>query len=155
MSPQAQQSNSDEKLSAIIGLVLGLLFIAVGFWVRHIEAQERALLTETQGTVVDRVSRREHDTTTNEERITYAPVIEFLTNGDRTRFTGKYDSSRFSNGTNVVVRYHPQQPATTARVVDPLEGLTAWGMFGMGGLSVVFSLGTLLPLRSWLSRQQP
>ncbi|GEM_PF-1532652 len=145
----------EEIFSAIFGLVLGLLFIAGGVWVRHIETHERATLTETQGTVVDSVKRRERSTTDNQEKDTYAPVIEFLDNGDRTRFTGKYVSYRSSNGHNVVVRYDPAQPTTTARVVEPLEGLTAWGMFGMGGAVVIFSLGELLPLSTLFAQRRP
>ncbi len=94
--------------------------------------------------MVDSVSRRERDTTSNQEKITYAPVIEFMLNGDRTRFTGTYESYRPSNGNRVVIRYNPNKPTTTARVVDPLEGWTAWAMFGMGGVSIIFSLGKLL-----------
>lgn len=151
MTAEPQSPNFDEKLSAMIGLMMGLLFIAGGFWVRHIDLREQATLNETQGTVVDTMSRHERDTTNNKEKVTYAPVIEFLANGDRTRFTGRYESYRVSTGNRVVVRYDPQKPTTTARVVDPLEGWTAWSMFGIGGLSVFWSLGTLLPLRTWLS----
>jgi hypothetical protein len=154
MNSKPQQNNLDEKLSAIFGLVIGVLFIAGGFWVRSIEAYNRATLKETQGTVVDSVRRRERDTSTNQEKETYAPVIEFLINGQPNRFTGKYESYRSSRGNGVVVRYDPKQPTNTARVVDPLEGLTAWGMFGMGGLATLFSLGTLLPVRTWFVRER-
>jgi hypothetical protein len=151
MAIEPQSPNFDEKLSAIIGLVLGLLFVAGGFWVRHIDLREQATFNEAQGTVVDTIARRERDNTNNQEKVTYAPVIEFLANGDRTRFTGKYESYRASNGNRVVVRYDPQKPVTTARVVDPLESWAAWAMFGIGGVSVFWSLGTLLPVRAWFS----
>ena len=151
MNFKSPQGNLDEKLSAIFGLVIGVLFVAGGFWVRSIEATDRATLKETQGTVVDSVRRRERDTSTNQERETYAPVIEFLVDGQPIRFTGKYESYRSSKGNGVVVRYDPKQPTSTARVVDPLEGLTAWGMFGVGGVATIFSLGTLLPIRRWVS----
>lgn len=151
MPSEPQPSNFDEKLSAMIGLVIGLLFIAGGFWVRQIDLREQATLNETQGTVVDIVSRRERNNTNNQEKVTYAPVIEFLANGDRTRFTGRYESYRASKGNRVVIRYDPQKPATTARVVGPLEGWTAWAMFGMGGLSVFWSLSPLLPVQAWFS----
>jgi hypothetical protein len=150
MNFKSHQTTFDEKLSAIIGLGLGVLFMAGGFWVRQIDMHERATLNEAQGTVVDSISRRERNNTSSLEKITYAPVIEFMVNGDRTRFTGRYQSYRSSNGHVVVIRYDPKQPATTARVVDPLEGLAPWGMFGLGGLAVVFSLSALLPVRwSW------
>jgi hypothetical protein len=151
MNLKSPQGNLDEKLSAIFGLVIGVLFVAGGFWVRSIEATDRATLKETQGTVVDSVRRRERDTSTNQERETYAPVIEFLVDGQPIRFTGKYESYRSSKGNGVVVRYDPKQPTSTARVVDPLEGLTAWGMFGVGGVATILSLGTLLPVRRWVS----
>ncbi|MGA7934023.1 MAG: DUF3592 domain-containing protein [Kovacikia sp.] len=154
MNSKPQQNNLEEKLSAIIGLVLGILFIAGGFWVRSIEAHDRATLQETQGTVVDHIRRRDRATSTQQERETYAPVIEFLDNGQPTRFTGNYESYRTSQGNRVVVRYDPTQPTNTARVVDPLEGLTTWGMFGLGGLATICSLGTLLSIRPWFSGEQ-
>ncbi|RCJ21973.1 hypothetical protein A6770_04915 [Nostoc minutum NIES-26] len=150
MNFKPHQSTFDQKLSAIIGLAIGLLFIGGGFWVRNIVAHERTTLNETRGTVVDSISRRERNSTNNQQTETYAPVIEFLANGERTRFTGNYESYRSSNGHMVVIRYDPKQPITTARVVNPLEGLVCWAMFGIGGLAVVSSLGTLLPVR-WSS----
>ncbi|MFN6486158.1 MULTISPECIES: DUF3592 domain-containing protein [unclassified Nostoc] len=150
MNFKPHQITFDDKLSAGIGLVIGLLFIGGGFWVRNIIAREGATLNETRGTVIDSISRRESNSTNNEQKETYAPVIEFLANGERTRFTGYYESYRSSNGQIVVVRYDPKQPISTARVVNPLEGLVPWGMFGMGGLAVVSSVGALLPVR-WSS----
>ncbi|MEH2074868.1 MAG: DUF3592 domain-containing protein [Nostoc sp.] len=151
MNFKPHQNTFDDKLSAGIGLTFGLLFIAGGFWVRNIVVREGATLNETRGTVVDSISRRDRSSTNNEEKeIYYAPVIEFIANGKRTRFTGNYESYRSSNGHQVVVRYDPKQPINTARVVNPLEGLVPWGMFGMGGLAVVSSLGALLPVR-WSS----
>lgn len=151
MSPRPQHNNLDEKLSAIVGLVVGVLFMAGGFWVRQIDTHQRATLSETQGIVVNDVSRRERYQTTHSERETYAPVIEFLANGEPIRFTGNYQPYRLSKGHVVLVRYDPSQPESTARVVEPLEGLTAWGMFGVGGLSLILSLGALLPGRRWFS----
>ncbi|MDZ8084947.1 MAG: DUF3592 domain-containing protein [Nostoc sp. DedQUE12b] len=151
MNFQPHQNTFEDKLSASIGLAIGLLFIGGGFWVRNIITYESATLNETRGTVVDSISRRDRSSTNNnEQKETYAPVIEFLANGKRTRFTGNYESYRSSNGQMVVIRYNPQQPITTARVVNPLEGLVPWGMFGMGGLAVVFSVGALLPIH-WSS----
>ncbi|MBH8576818.1 DUF3592 domain-containing protein [Nostocaceae cyanobacterium CENA369] len=154
MNFQPHQSTFDEKLSAIIGLVIGLLFVGGGFWVRNVVAHERATLKETQGTVVDSISSRDRNSTNDRQKETYAPVIEFLAKGERTRFTGSYESYRSSNGNKVMVRYDPKQPATTARVVNSLEGLTPWGMFGMGGLALIVSLGKVLPVR-WSSSGQP
>ncbi|MFN6465990.1 MAG: DUF3592 domain-containing protein [Nostoc sp. DedVER02] len=150
MNFKPYQNTFDEKLSAGIGLAIGLLFIAGGFWVRNIVIHESATLNETQGTVVDSITRTDRSDKNNQQKETYAPVIEFLVNGKPTRFTGNYESYRSSNGHVVVVRYDPKQPISSARVVNPLEGLVPWGMFGMGGLAVVYSLGALLPVR-WSS----
>ena len=151
MNFKPHQNTFDDKLSASIGLVIGLLLIGGGFWVRNIIAHEGATLNETRGTVVDSISRRDRTSTNNnEQKETYAPVIEFLANSKRTCFIGNYESYRSSNGHMVVIRYNPKQPISTARVVNPLEGLVTWGMFCMGGLAVVFSVGTLLPIR-WSS----
>lgn len=152
MNSQPQESDLDRKLSAVIGLVLGVLFLAGGFWVRQIDIHERTMFHETQGTVVDRVSRRERNSN-NQEKITYAPVIEFPIKGDRVRFVGRYESYRFSEGESVVVRYDPKQPTMTARVVAPLEDWTAWGMFGLGGLSIVFNLSKLVSLNKQFLRR--
>lgn len=154
MASNSPNRDWDETLATLFGLGLGLLFMAGGLWVRQRELTERETLQETQGTVVDSVKRRERDSSNNQDKETYAPVIEFSVNGDRTRFTGRYESYRTSNGHQVVVRYDPQQPEKTARVVDPLEGLTPWGMLGLGGFAVVTSLSSLLPLRRLISRDR-
>lgn len=132
MNFKPHQNTFDDKLSTSIGLAIGLLFIAGGFWVYNIVVHEGATLNKTQGTVVDSISRRDRSNTKNQQKETYAPVIEFLANGKRTRFTGNYESYRSSNGHVVVVRYDPKQPISTSRVVNPLEGLVSWGMFCMG-----------------------
>lgn len=152
MNFKLHQSTFDEKLSAIIGLVIGVVFIACGFWVRNQVAHEQATLSKTQGTVVDSVRRLERDSQERQKE-TYAPVIEFHVLGDPVRFTSHYESYRSANGNIVVVRYDPKQPATTARVVNPFEGLVSWVAFGMGGLSIVSSLGALLPVRWSLGRR--
>ena len=154
MNPEPEKMSSQDKFNAIFGLVMGLLFIAGGVWAHNNEAYQRATLIQTEGIVVDRVSRRERDYNNDGYKETYAPVVEFLVKGDRVRFTGNYDSSRPSNGNSVIVRYDPNQPVTTAKIVHPFQSLTAWGMFGMGGLSIFFSLELLLPVRKWFSRKR-
>lgn len=143
----------DDLLSTALGIVIGLVLIGSGFWVRSINAHQRATLTETRGTVVDSVSRRDRSSTDGQAQATYAPVIEFLVNGDRVRFTGKYESYRLSRGHVVVVRYDPEQPTTTAQTVEPLEDLVPWSLWGMGGMSLFFSLGALLPWLTWFVRK--
>lgn len=149
MNFKPHQSTFDDKLSAIIGLVIALIFIAVGFWVRNQVAYERANLTQTEGTVVDTLSRRERDSN-DRQKETYAPVVEFLIKGDRIRFTGYYDSHRPSKGNTVTVRYDPKQPATTAKIVQPFDHLAHWMAFGMAGALLVSSVGKVLPIR-WSS----
>lgn len=145
MNFKPYQSTFEDKLSAIIGLVIGLVLIGSGFVVQKQVAYEREALTETQGTVVD-IIRRERDSQ-DKQTETYAPVIEFVANGERTRFTGSYGSSRLINGKILTVRYDPKQPGSSARVVNPFEGLVSWIVFGMGGLVVVSSVGKVLPVR--------
>lgn len=154
MTSDPPSSTFDQKLSAVMGLVLSLLFIAGGIWVWRIDRHQQQTLKETQGQVVDSVSRRERDSD-NREKITYAPVIEFEANGQPTRFTGKYQSYRPSTGNSVVVRYDSDQPDHQPRVVDPLEGLTPWAMVVLGGLGVIYSLGDLLALGQWLPGRRP
>ena len=147
MKLKRYQPTFEEKLSAVIGLVLGLTLMTVAAWARHRDLYEQETLRETQGVVVDTVSRRERDTTTNQDKVTYAPVIQFQANGQPVQFTGWYESYRWSNGRVVAVRYDADEPATTAKVVDPLGSLIPWLVIGMGGFAVVCSLGSLLPVR--------
>lgn len=143
MTPSPQPRSFDDFLSALIGLVLGLLLIGAGVWARSLQRHEQATLVETQGTVVDSVSRQERDSSDNSQRTTYAPVIEFQVRDKPLRFVGQYESYRISKGKQVVVRYDSDQPTTTARVVDPLAGLATWALFGMGGLGLLASLKSL------------
>ena len=145
MKSTVQAPASRDKFGALFALVIGLLFVVGGFWLRNNDVRERATLRETQGTVVDAVSRREREN--GNDKLTYAPIIEFMANGDRTRFTGSFDTSRLSNGNIVVVRYHPANAAASARVVDAFEGLVPWSMIGIGGCAMLAGLGGLLNLR--------
>ena len=141
-TPVAQPARG---LGIVFAFLAGLLFIAGGLWVRGRDAQERRTLIETSGTIVDSLSRTERSD--GNSKVTYAPVIEFAANGDRTRFTGSYDSSKLSNGNTVVVRYDPANIAASARVVDSLEGLTPWAMIGMGIFSVAAGLVEVVKAR--------
>lgn len=137
----------EEKLSAIIGLFLGLTLMAVAVWAQRKDVYEQQTMRETQGIVVDSVSRRERDTTSTQDKVTYAPVIEFQVNGQPVQFTGWYESYRWSNGRVVAVRYDADQPDATAKVIDPVAGLVLWLVIGMGGFTVAYSLGAFLPVR--------
>ncbi|MDZ8056425.1 MAG: DUF3592 domain-containing protein [Aulosira sp. ZfuVER01] len=146
MNVKLREITFEDKFSGILGVVIGVVFIGVGFWANNNFIHERATLTETQGTVVDTAHRRERDSK-DKQKDTYAPIIEFLAKGDRVHFTGRYDSYRVSNGKIVAVRYDPKQPATTAREVQDFESLAPWMAFGMGGLSLVSGLRQLSPIR--------
>jgi hypothetical protein len=140
------------KFSGAFGVVIGLVFISAGLWMRRDEAREQATLVETQGTVVDTVKGRDHDNRTGKDSTTFSPVIEFQVDGKPVRFTGSKTSSQESNGNRCVVRYYPKSPAATARVVDALEGLTPWAMFVMGALSLASGLRELFRRASSASR---
>ncbi|WP_414752200.1 DUF3592 domain-containing protein [Anabaena sp. CCY 9910] len=145
MNLKFRQITFEDKFSGILGLVIGCVFIGGGFLVNNQITKERATLKQTQGTVVDSLRRRERDSK-DKQKETYAPVVEFLAKGDRIRFTGDYRSYRSSNGKIVAVRYDPQRPKTTARVVDSYEGLIPWISFGMGGLSLISGLRQISPI---------
>lgn len=147
MDSPVQAPRSKSRFGALFALVVGLLFVAGGVWLRNVEARERVTLTETQGTVVDSVKHREHDNRTGKDTDAYEPVIEFQVHGSATRFTGIRESYQQSTGQQVVVRYDPVSPAPTARVVDAFEGLVPWSMFGIGGIAVLSGLRDLLGMR--------
>lgn len=137
----------EDKAKAILGLLLGIGFLAGGLWVRSGAAEDRLTKMETQGRVVENATIKQHDYEHNKDEIVYAPVIEFQAGSKPVRFRGKQQSYRASEGNTVVVLYDPGNPAA-ARVVDPLEGLTQWAMFGMGGFAI---LATVWPLaRGWM-----
>lgn len=140
MGTSAPPSTFDRKFSAILGLVIGAVFIGGGFWVRAREAREQATMVETQGTVIDTVPRRIRNNSTGKDVDGFEPVIEFQVNGSPIRFNGTWVTFRESKGNRSVVRYDPKDPAATARVIDALEGLTQWAVFAMGALSLASGL---------------
>lgn len=153
MPLQYQPRTLNEKLSGTIGIVLSLLLIAGGFWARSSIVTERASFIEVEGTVVDTVSRRERNSSDKSEKEVYAPVIEFVVGKDRVRFTGRYQTFREVEGRTVRVRYDPQHPEKSAKVPYDLEEWTHWGMFALGGFSLVYNAGLLLPIR-WSSSKE-
>lgn len=94
MNIKLRQITFEDKFSGILGVVIGVVFIGIGFWANNQFTHERATLTLTQGRVVDTVYRRERDNRDNKDKQkdTYAPIIEFLAKGDPVRFTGQYNS---------------------------------------------------------------
>jgi hypothetical protein len=131
--------------TVIFTLLAGLGFIIGGVIVNRLEAREIATLREVQGTVVGSETRRETDPDDrNKTREVFAPVIE-VRDADRVfRFTGASSTSRLADGLTRVVRYDPARPTASARMVDPLEGLTAYGMWGMGAILFFLGLRTLI-----------
>ncbi|MEJ1930599.1 DUF3592 domain-containing protein [Nostoc sp. NIES-2111] len=151
MNIKLRQVTFDERFSGIYLVFFGLLMLGLSFWADKKTAHERATLTETQGRVVETLHRRERDIK-DKEKDTYAPVIEFQVKGDSVRFTGYYDTTRTAKGNIVTVRYDPKQPTTTARKVEPLEGLGIWGAYAMGGGCLVYGLCQFSPIRFSLGK---
>ncbi|MBD2205796.1 DUF3592 domain-containing protein [Calothrix sp. FACHB-1219] len=151
MNIKIRQVTFEDKWSGTYLVLFGLLMIGGGFYVNHQITYERAHFIETQGTVVDNAHYRERDSK-NQQKDTYAPIIEFSAKGDRVQFTGHRDSSKVIKGKIVVVRYDPKQPAKTAREVRSLESLVPWFVFGMGGLSLVSGMRQLSPISLSLSK---
>jgi hypothetical protein len=135
-----------------VSLVVGLLLVLGGVWMRNVEARERVTLRETQGTVVASVKGREHNNSTGKDTDSYAPVIAFQADGAAIRFTGSRESFKQSDGNKVIVRFDPANPAATARVVDSSEGLVPWSLFALGGFSLLTGLGELLGVRRLFRR---
>jgi hypothetical protein len=117
---------------------VGLAFLAGGWWVHRNDSHQRVHWMETAGTIVDRDIWRQRDLGKKDflqpdtYTVTYAPVVEFTVNQRKLRFKGSYDSTPPSLGNQVVVRYDPAAPESSARVVDPFEGLTPWAMAALG-----------------------
>jgi hypothetical protein len=137
-------AESDSRFSSIVSLVVGLIFIAIGFWLLQREEHEARTLAESTGHVVDSIKGSRHDNTTKKDTVTWAPVIEFTVDGGAVRFTGSPDTVHESDGNVVAVRYDPASPQATAQVVGALDGLIPWTAFAMGGLSALVGLGGLL-----------
>jgi hypothetical protein len=143
-------SSEDDIASAIIGLVIGSIFIGLGFWVRHIEADERDNFLKTDGKVVDitvrTVQERDKDFLKPDKitKIT-APVIEFVTTtGETIRFTGGSDwASSASKGTILPVKYNPKNAQNTVKIGNWMDGFYSWVVFGLGSASILPCLGFL------------
>lgn len=135
----------DSRFSSIVSLVVGLIFIGIGFWLLQREEHEARTLAESTGHIVDSIKGNRHDNATKKDTVTWAPVIEFTVDGGApVRFTGSPDTVHESNGNPVAVRYDPSSPQATAQVVGALDGLIPWTAFAMGGISLLLGLGGLL-----------
>ncbi len=127
-----------ERWKAGFTLLLGLMALSSGFWVRSLELRERAETEDTQGVVVGTEEIRRRD------QVTYAPVIEFQVGNKPVRFQGVEASYRASTGNKVLVRFDPSAAAESPRVVDPLEGLTPWALCGLGGMAIVSAASSIV-----------
>jgi len=135
MSNDSKQPPPDKEqiiANAIWFNFYGLILAGIGWYIYRREQHERSHLKEVKGVIVDSVKRRKDKTSTDYE---YAPVIEFKNNGDPVRFSrASYESYTRSVGTEVIVRYDPQAPQTTAYMLDPWNGLLIWLPFAMAAL---------------------
>jgi hypothetical protein len=136
----------EERWKTGFTLLLGLLAVSGGLWVRSLELRERAETHDIQGVVVGTEEIRRRDHQRNEDRITYAPVIEFQVRNKPVRFQGVEASYRASTGNKVLVRFDPSAAAESPRVVDPLEGLTPWALCGLGGMAIVSAASAIVRL---------
>lgn len=143
---ERQPMDIDRSITAIVGLLSGGILLAGAAWAYRQDSHERQFWRQTDGTVVDTVSRRERNYDDDTYETKYASVIEFEATGDRVRFIGSYSTSRASQGNVVTVRYDPNQPSQ-ARVVDPFEWLSFWFAVGMGGSTLIVGLKAASPVR--------
>uniref|UniRef100_B8HT31 DUF3592 domain-containing protein n=1 Tax=Cyanothece sp. (strain PCC 7425 / ATCC 29141) TaxID=395961 RepID=B8HT31_CYAP4 len=143
-NPETRPLDREQEMVNAIWLNLcGLLFAGGGWYVHHKEQYERSHFKEVKGLIVDSVRRRKDNSLDYE----YAPVIEFRHNGDPIRFNPiPHESYVRSTGTEVVVRYDPQTPQTTAYLLDPWHGLLIWLPFVMAGLAFSGGLHALWKL---------
>lgn len=135
MSSNTAQSslNKEQKITNAIWFNVDGLFLAGAAWYAHNKEQyEQSQLKEVKGTIVDFVKRRKDKSLTDYE---YAPVIEFANNSEIVRFNHiPHESYARSTGTEVLVRYNPQDPQTTAYMLDPWHDLLIWLPFVIAGL---------------------
>jgi hypothetical protein len=138
-NPEQSPLNKEQEVANAIWLNLyALILSGAGWYVHNKEQYERSHFQEVTGKIVGSVKRRKENTLTDYE---YAPVIEFTNNGEPIRFNRTpHESYARSTGTEVLVRYNPQNPEATAYILDPLHGLLVWLPFVMAGLAFVGGL---------------
>lgn len=138
MSSNVEQPplNQEQEIANAVWFNLCGVMFAGGGWYAHTKEQyEQLHFQEVKGVIVDSVMRRKEQSLTDYE---YAPVIEFVHNGQPIRFNRMPDeSSARATGTEVIVRYDPQNPQATAYLLDPWHGLLLWVPFFMAGLAFV------------------
>ncbi|MEH2172826.1 hypothetical protein [Nostoc sp.] len=59
----------EDKFSGILGVIIGVVFIGIGFYANKKITHERAILTQTQGRVVDTVHCCERDSKDKEKTL--------------------------------------------------------------------------------------
>ncbi|MFZ5441386.1 MAG: DUF3592 domain-containing protein [Myxococcota bacterium] len=123
----------DRLIKNGFALFVGLVFLALGGWLRAKDVDEAEHWVEVRGTVVDSVKRR--DVERNED--TWAPVVEYEVDGEKRRLNGRYETYRQSEGNPAVLRYEPSDPDGTVHLVGALDGLIPFALLALGGLSFV------------------
>ncbi len=139
----SDETDAEIRLSTIISLVVGVIFVAMGFWLRDREAKELATMTEVKGVVVESTERRDRDKKVD----LYAPIVEFEVNGVKHRVTGREETSQQAEGNVAVVRFDPAAPDQTARIIGSLEGLVPASVLALGGFSFLAGLRGLFRRR--------
>ena len=114
----------DRLLRHGVPIITGVVLLSAAAWVHQKDEVEAAQWVEVRGRIVDAVRERDGDQ--------WAPVVEFEANGQRFRETGSYSSSRPSTGSELFVRYDPEAPEKSARILGPFDALVAPVVFVMG-----------------------
>ena len=133
----------DDKLSAIISLIIGLGIMGGGLWARQLNAYERENWLEAKGVVVESITHRPRKGLDN----TYSPVIEFEANGDRAQYVGAPKSYTWATGREVTIRYDPQQPNQAARIVKPFDEYAPLAGMILGIFVAGTGLKRVIPVR--------
>lgn len=143
MKIRSRPVSFDNKLSAIISLVIGAGIMGGGLWARQINAYEREHWGQAQGVVIDTLTYRPNKSLDE----TYAPVIEFEANGDRAQYEGPYKSYRWSEGKEVTIRYDPQRPNDAARIIQPFDELAPVAAMILGVVVAGIGLKQVIPIQ--------
>ncbi|HEY9727261.1 MAG TPA: DUF3592 domain-containing protein [Chroococcales cyanobacterium] len=144
-NPSQPAIDREQEIANAVWLNLyGLILAGAGWYVHKKEQYEHSHFKQVKGTIVGSVQHRKQNTLTDYE---YAPVIEFMDNGKKIQFNRiPYESFARSTGTEVIVRYDPQFPQTSAYILDPWNDLLVWLPFVMAGLAFIGGLHALLKL---------
>jgi hypothetical protein len=125
-----------EQSNPLFGLIIGLLFMGVGFWVAQEIYPLVANGVRSPGVVVELQKERQR----NPNRTLYRPIVEFEYENRTVRFGDKIASKKitYKPGDKVTVLHHRDVPSDA--MID--EGLGNWQFPGIlifiGGITVLF-----------------